>query len=75
MRADLQEMGVAAIDMETSALLSIGRYLGLRCASMCLVTIEGNSLEELPGKDRETKERDLVEISLQGITECSLAAE
>jgi len=74
-RADLQEMGIAAVDMETSALLTIGRVLGLRCASMCLVTVDGSSLDELTGEDREAKERELVEVSLEGITECSLDME
>ncbi len=71
-RNALRELGVAATDMETSALLAIGRYLGVQCGSLCLVTVDGASRLSLDGPEREEGERNLVLVSLEALGRCVL---
>ncbi len=65
--ARLEEWGVAATDMETSALLAIGRYRKLRCASLCALTVEARSQRALRGVERIRVEEALVGASLETV--------
>jgi uridine phosphorylase len=51
--------------METSALLAIGRYRGLRCATLCALTIEAAGHRALEGADRRRVEDTLVQAALE----------
>jgi uridine phosphorylase len=72
LRTKLGSLGVAATDMETSALLAIGRYLGVQCGSLCLVTVDGQTQSALEGREREQSEATLVRAALEGVTRCPL---
>ncbi|MEP6775783.1 MAG: nucleoside phosphorylase, partial [Chloroflexota bacterium] len=68
LRARLDSLGAAATDMETSALLTIGRYLGAQCGSLCLVTVDGPTQSALDGQEREESEAALVRAALEAVT-------
>jgi uridine phosphorylase len=72
LRARLDSLGVAATDMETSALLTIGRYLGAQCGSLCLVTVDGPTQSALDGQEREENEATLVRAALEAVTRCPI---
>jgi uridine phosphorylase len=61
----LRDWGVQATDMETSALLAIGRYRGLRCATLCALTVEATGHRALEGADRQRVEDTLVQAALE----------
>jgi uridine phosphorylase len=65
----LTSLGVVATDMETSAVLAVGRALGARTASLCLASVDGRTREKLGGNEREDGERDLIDVGLDAITE------
>jgi uridine phosphorylase len=65
----LASLGVVAMDMETSAVLAVGRALGARPASLCLASVDGRTKEKLGGDEREDGERDLIAVGLDAITE------
>jgi uridine phosphorylase len=73
LRHRLRSLKVAAVDMETSALLAIGRYLGLQCGSLCLVTVDGPSQTALEGSDRIEGESNLLDFALASVARCSIA--
>lgn len=75
LRGQLRGLGVAATDMETSALLAIGQYLGVQCGSLCLVTVDGETQETLEGPEREASEEALVKLALEGATRCPVAGD
>jgi uridine phosphorylase len=70
LRTKLCSLGTAATDMETSALLTVGRYLGVQCGSLCLVTVDGPTQSALDGRQREEREAALVRAALEGVTRC-----
>ncbi|MEO8285261.1 MAG: nucleoside phosphorylase [Chloroflexota bacterium] len=72
LRARLCSLGVAATDMETSALFTVGRYLGVQCGSLCLVTVDGPTQSALEGREREEREAALVRAALEGATRCPI---
>jgi uridine phosphorylase len=65
----LTSLGVVATDMETSAVLAVGRALGARAASLCLASVDGHTREKLGSNKREDGERDLIAVGLDAITE------
>jgi uridine phosphorylase len=59
---------VLGVDMETSAIYSIGKALGIRCVSLCVGTVDKNRMtftENLP--TRLEREKELVRLTLKGI--------
>jgi uridine phosphorylase len=66
--ASLQALSVEAADMETSALLAIGRYRGVRCASLCAITVDMESRRALHGEERTHTEEVLVRAALETIS-------
>ncbi len=62
-----RRLGVAGMDMETATVYTVSRFLGLKAVSLCLTSVEFDSLEVLNEKERESSERLLVEASLEGI--------
>lgn len=65
--ADLGEKGVIGLDMETSAVLAIGRALGVRAASFCLASVSGHNHETLDPRERTRAERDLLTAGFDGL--------
>jgi uridine phosphorylase len=63
----LRRLGVVALDMETSAVLAIGRALGARAGSLCVATVEASTSEKLAAAARETAEEQLVDVGLDAL--------
>lgn len=72
--AALRHLGLLAADMETSALLVVGRLLGVRTGSLCLVSVAGERHETLPPEQRQTRERELVELALSAVAATPIEA-
>ena len=67
MREETRRLGLIATDMETATLLTAGRILGARVASLCLGTVDGLTQEKLAAAELETREREMFEIALDAI--------
>jgi uridine phosphorylase len=63
----LREAGVVAVDMETSALLTVAQRLGVRAGSLCLASVDAESRAKLEGDEREEAEARLVEVALSAL--------
>lgn len=68
MRKDMNDRGVMALDMETSALLAAGQDLGLAVATMCYGTVDALSQEKLGAEALDSGEKQLFRIALNAIT-------
>ncbi len=68
MRQDMNNRGVMALDMETSALLAAGQDLGLAVATLCYGTVDGLSQEKLGADALDRGETQLFRIALNAIT-------
>jgi uridine phosphorylase len=64
---ELRRLGVLAMDMETSAVLAIGRALGTRTGSFCLASVAWEGPLRLDRTERERGEDLLVEIGLDAL--------
>lgn len=71
----LSEQGVVAVDMETSALLTVGRILGCKTGSLCLATVNGLKHLKIDNADMQTREQDLFAAALCAITTTELPDE
>src|SRR5690606_31966150 len=67
-RARLADIGAIAADMETSALMSVSRALGLSCGSICLATVDGLTLEKIDAEAMAAGEPLLFRIGLDALT-------
>lgn len=67
--AELRRLGVLALDMETSAVLAVGRALGARSASLCVATVDALTSERLDPVRRDAAEDALVDAGLDALTE------
>jgi uridine phosphorylase len=63
----LEALGAVAVDMETSAVLTVGRCLGLAAGSLCLATVEAANRRRLDGRRRAEAERRLVTVTLAAL--------
>jgi len=68
MREEIRRLRLIATDMETATLLTAGRVLGARAASLCLGTVDGLTQEKIGAGELEAQERALFEIALEAIT-------
>lgn len=66
--AELRELGVIGLDMETSAILAVARALGHRAASLCLATVAWENAEKMNDGDRSAAEERLVDVGLSALT-------
>jgi uridine phosphorylase len=62
-----RSLGVLGLDMETSAVLAVGRSLGVRAGSLCLATVDGPTQRRLDEAVREKAERDLCHMGLEAL--------
>ncbi len=60
--------GVISADMETSALYIAAQYLGIRCLTLLVATVDGIEQRMLENSQRQAKERELAHLALEGIT-------
>jgi uridine phosphorylase len=67
LREEVRRLGLIAADMETATLLTAGRVLGARTASLCLGTVDGLTQEKIGAVELEEKERAMFEIALDAI--------
>jgi uridine phosphorylase len=66
--AELSKLKVSAADTETSALLTVGRVIGVRAGAICLLTVDAESRERIDPEAMMRGERVLVEASLDALT-------
>jgi uridine phosphorylase len=62
---ELARLGVIALDMETSAVLAVGRALGARAACLCLATVAWEGPRTLGDRERELGEQRLIDVGLR----------
>lgn len=65
--ARLRELGVLAVDMETSAVLAVARALGSRAASLCAATVDAATSDRLDRPEREAVEDAMVRVGLDAL--------
>ena len=70
----MRRLGLIATDMETATLLTAGRVLGARTASLCLATVDGLTQEKIGAAALDAQERLMFEIALDAVV-ASLPAE
>jgi len=71
----LRALDVLALDMETSAVLSVARALGARAASLCLATVAWEGARKMDESKRARGEDRLVEIGLAVLKELTATEE
>jgi uridine phosphorylase len=64
---ELEMNKVTGVDMESSAMLVIGRLMGVRTAVVTLVTVLKNLKASLEDEIRQAKEDELCRLTLEGI--------
>jgi uridine phosphorylase len=67
LRQDLQRHHILATDMETSALLTVGRLFGARASSLCMGTVNGLTQETLSASEQAVREREMFEVALDAL--------
>ncbi|SRR5579883_164268 len=75
LRQDLLRHRILAMDMETSAVLTIGRLLGARASSFCMGTVDGLTQATLPPSDQATREQEMFDIALDVLAALAAPAE
>lgn len=64
----LESLGVVGLDMESSAVLAIGRALGARAGVVCLASVDGRSHRKLDEDDRVAAEQDLLRVGFDALS-------
>ncbi len=64
---ELRAMGVSGVDMESSAMLVLGRLMGVKTAVLTAVTVLENLKDKIEGEARQTLEDKLCRIALESI--------
>ena len=64
---ELVRLGVVGLDMESSAVLAVGRALGARAAVLCLASVDGRDHSKLEGAARTDAEEDLLRVGLDAL--------
>lgn len=64
-RAEMCRLGILAADMETSAILTVGRILGASAGSLCLATVDAMNRKRFPADKFQKREEQLFELSLK----------
>ena len=68
---ELRQLGALAVDMETSALLTVGSLLGIEAGALCLATVDAASRARLSAPVLATAERQLCAVALDAVTSTS----
>ena len=69
----LAEEGVIAVDMETSALLTVGKVLGCQAGSLCVASVDGQTRRKIGAEALIERERQLMSIALSTLTSHSVS--
>ncbi|MEG1060861.1 MAG: nucleoside phosphorylase [Oscillospiraceae bacterium] len=64
---ELRKYGVSSLDMECSALLTIGRLMGVKVAQIALGTVKENLKEFMYGEEKAKNEEVLCKVALDGL--------
>lgn len=67
--ADLKKNKVTGIDMESSCMLTVGRLMGVKTASLTLVTVLENLKDMLRDQERIDKEAELCRLTLEAVVD------
>lgn len=67
LKQDIQKLGLIGTDMETSALLTAARILGVRASTLCVATVDAFSQEKIADEQMAVLERDMFEIALDAM--------
>jgi len=70
--AYLSKRGVIAIDMETSALLTVGTVLGCKVASLCVASVNMQTQRKLDSDKLIERERQLMATALNALSRMSV---
>ena len=66
-RDENRRLGLIATDMETATLLTAGRMLGARIASLCLGTVDGMTQTKLDTDTLVKREAEMFETALDAL--------
>jgi uridine phosphorylase len=66
-RDEVRRLGLIATDMETATILTAGRLLGARAASLCIGTVDGLTQAKIDPSDLAARESELFEIALDAM--------
>ena len=66
-RDEVRRLGLIATDMETATILTAGRILGARTASLCIGTVDGLTQAKIDPSELVSRESELFEIALDAI--------
>lgn len=69
--AQLRQLNISGIDMESSCMMTVGRLMGVHTAVVTLVTVLENLINTLKGEDRAQGEDQLCRIALESISRFS----
>jgi uridine phosphorylase len=64
LKQDIMRLGLIGTDMETSALLTAARILGVRASTLCVATVDAHTQEKIDDASMAVLERDMFEIAL-----------
>lgn len=64
----LAKQGVIAVDMETSALLTVGKVLGCKTGSFCIASVNGLTRMKINSEDLIHREKKLMSAALDALT-------
>jgi uridine phosphorylase len=67
LKQDIRRLGLIGTDMETSALLTAARILGVRASTLCVATVDASTQEKIDEALMATLERDMFEIALDAM--------
>jgi uridine phosphorylase len=67
LRQDIQRYRILATDMETSALLTVGRLIGARVSSLCMGTVDALTQATLPMDQQAVCEQEMFAIALDSL--------
>ncbi|MBL0373852.1 nucleoside phosphorylase [Rhizobium sp. KVB221] len=67
LKDDIQRLGLIGTDMETSALLTAARILGVRASTLCIATVDANTQEKIGDDLMATLEPDMFELALDSM--------
>jgi uridine phosphorylase len=65
--SELKRLKISGIDMETSCMLTLGRLMGVKTASLTAVTVLENLKKKLEGPERTELEDLLCRLALEGL--------
>ena len=65
----LARQNVLAVDMETSAILTVGNTLGCKVGSMCASTVNSLNKQKIGKAEHAKAERNLISIALEALTQ------